>query len=146
MDDGQRNDDVRFEPTDVYVGPIVGFTAVLAMIIAACMLVLWMVQANTLDREESSKRPINQMAAERGLLPETQRRPPEPRIEGIGLADATYSVVNRDNPKSAVSRRMAEERQLADGWTDAGHRRHPPIEQAMREIAKKYQRSNGGAP
>jgi len=139
MADNPRHDDVRFEPTDVKVGPVVTFLVFLTGAVAVLMLLLWWLQVAEIRSQDRVSHPL---AGVRSALPESQRRPPEPRIEGIGAprGEASHSVTNPNIPLSAWSLRKAEESKLASGWTDASGRNHVPIDEAMRRVVARYGR------
>lgn len=126
----EHHGDVRFEPTDVMIGPIVWFLAVLAGALAVIMFALWQMQTFEINR-------LPRTAAEGQTLP------PEPRIEGLGLDRASHSVTNAELSSSARSQRIREEQMLNDGWTDAAGHKHPPIKLAFKrlieEVAKNKQ-------
>ena len=119
-----RHEDVRFETRDVRVGPVVWFLSGLIAAMAFAMVGLWYTQSQYVS-------------------PQTVRQaqlPPEPRIEGLGLDQATHSVTNSDLPKSARSQRLREEQMLRDGWTDAAGQWHPPITEAMKRLIEQEAR------
>jgi hypothetical protein len=140
MAEGPRHDDVRFEPTDVSIGPVVTFLVFLTGTVAVLMVLLWWFQVAEIRAQDRAGHPL---AAARAALPESQRWPPEPRIEGIGAprGEASHSVTDPTIPQSAWSLRRAEEWKLAAGWTDAAGRVHTPIEEAMRRVAARYGRA-----
>src|SRR6516164_3698819 len=111
-----HNDDVRFEPRDVRVGPVFGSLIVLTVLLGAAMFGLWWMQSLLLHPTAERQTEL----------------PPEPRIEGVGLDRASYSVTNMELPNSARSQRLHEDQMLHDGWIDAGGKKHPPIAEAMK--------------
>jgi len=125
-----HHDDVRFEPTDVRIGPIVWFLAILGGSLAIIMVVLWWTQVFELRSHDVADR----------VPPQKMTFPPEPRIEGVGMSQASHSVTNPDIPTSAKSQRIEEEKKLADGWTDAAGKKHPPIDQAMQAVVEKLKK------
>src|SRR6476619_2879318 len=100
-----RHDDVRFEQTDVEVGPIVAFLVTLSTIIAVLMILLWWFQAVEMRSQDERTRPGNLLAAQQAQRPEAERRPPQPRIEGIGAPshEASHSVTDPTIPLSVQS-------------------------------------------
>lgn len=128
----ERHGDVRFEPTDVRIGPIVGFLVILLAALIAVMFLLWVSQRFELGRAQMRGATI---AAKPPSLP------PEPRIEGVGLDQASHSVTNADLASSARSQRQREDQMLADGWTDAGGKKHPPIKDAMKRLIEEVKKN-----
>ena len=120
----ERHDDVHYEPRDVRIGPVVWFLVGLATALAMAMLSLWWTQSMYVH--PPSARPHN--------------LPPEPRIEGVGLDQATHSVTNVDMPTSARSQKLREDQMLRDGWTDAAGKRHPPIIAAIKQLLEREAR------
>ncbi len=117
----ERHDDVRFEPRDVNVGQVVWLLVGLSAALAVAMLGLWFTQSLYVPPQTVRQ----------------QQLPPEPRIEGIGLDQATHSVTNSDLPNSARSQRIREDELLLKGWTDTAGKRHPPIAEAMKRIVER---------
>lgn len=117
----ERHDDVRFEPRDVQVGPVMWFLGGLTFAMATAMAGLWFTQSMYV------RSPNGNVA----------QLPPEPRIEGVGLDQSSHSVTNSDLPTSARSQRLREEQMLRDGWIDTGGKRHPPIADAMKKLIER---------
>ena len=128
-----RHDDVHFEPTDIKVGPVVWFLAILFVATGGIMVFLWWVQGREIARETRLSRPGNAP-----ILTAHEQLPPEPRIEGVGLDKASHSPSRTDLPTSAAVWRADEEAKLRSGWTDSGGGKHPPIDDAMRQIVEKF--------
>ncbi len=120
----ERHDDIRFEPRDVNVGQVVWLLIGLSAALAVAMLGLWFTQSLYVQPQTAQQ----------------QQLPPEPRIEGIGLDQATHSVTNSDLPTSARSQRIREDEMLLRGWADAASKRHPPIAEAMKRIVERERR------
>ncbi len=120
----ERHDDIRFEPRDVNVGRVVWLLVGLSALLAVAMLGLWLTQSLFVPPRTAKQ----------------QQLPPEPRIEGIGLDEATHSVANSDLPTSARSQRIREDEMLRKGWTDAAGKKHPPITEAMKRLVERERR------
>ena len=43
-------------------------------------------------------------------------------------------MTNQELPDSARNLRRTQEQKLAEGWTDAAGRKHPPIDQAIAKL------------
>lgn len=140
MADEPRHTDVRFESTDVKIGPVVAFLVILTGALAMALVLLWWYQGVEIRIQD---RPVHPLAAERLVLPESQRQPPEPRIEGIGAphGQASHSITDPTIPLSAWSLRRAEEKKLVTGWTDAAGRAHAPIRDSMQRVVARYGRA-----
>ena len=131
-----HHDDVRFEPTDVKALPIVWFLVFLFGLIVVVMVALWWTQNYLVAYETSIKRPGNSLAV---LGEDKPTLPPEPRIEGIGLdKPSAHSVNRRDLPTSIATIRAEEATALKDGWTDAAGGKHPPVDEAIRQVVAKF--------
>jgi hypothetical protein len=128
-----HHDDVRFEPTDVRTGPVVWFLAILGVSLAIVMLVLWWTQVFELRTHHVADQAV----------PKQMTFPPEPRIEGVGMNQASHSVTNADIATSARTLRNEENKKLADGWIDAAGKKHPPIEQAMKMLIEQLKNKGG---
>jgi hypothetical protein len=96
------------------------------------MVGLWYTQGFMVREERAGKKPERPLTAAQANRPDSERWPPEPRIEGLGGDRTSHSVANPDVPSSAKNQRAAEEAKLAAGWTDAAGKKHPPIEEAMK--------------
>lgn len=126
----ERHADVRFEPTDVRVGPVVWFLVALSAALATVMAVLWFTQKAELKYHHD-------------WAVSDPTTVPEPRIEGLGLDTASHSVTNFELANSARSQRLREDKMLAEGWTDSAGKRHAPINEAFKKLieeAKKNRR------
>ncbi len=145
MSDAQHHDDVKFEPTDAAPGPIVKFLAILTVAMVGFMVMLWYVQAYLIRSEESDKRPGNQLAGTA-----RQEAMPTVRVEGMGqplnrqgdMEPPAHSVNRTDLPTSAAVLRHSDEQALRDGWTDAGGGKHPPIDEAIRQLVAQLKKGD----
>ncbi len=116
-----RNEDVRFEPTDVATRPVVLSVAALAVFTIVFTFVGHFVFFRLADRERAASAPPSPLAEQYAA-----KEPPAPRLQ-------------IDPKKDLVEHRAAEDRILNGyGWVDkAGGVAQVPIERAMEMLLAK---------